>query len=147
MTQLAFHLLAGSSIESIPNIGYWLAQAVGAICLFGIFLPISTWLSARRKEREAFYKAETLRRLAEAPTESAQQTIALLHAEERTRQTKIREGMKIGGVVCIAAGLGVAAFLFAIAGRDTPIYFAGLIPVLVGGALLAYVYLLAGPIE
>ena len=147
MTSLAFHFLGYSGLAGIAGAGIWLAQAVGAICLFGVFLPVSVWASERRKERTEYYKAETLRRLAESPAESAKETIALLYAEERTRQTKIREGMKIGGVVCIAAGLGVAAFLYAVAGHDATVGVVGLIPALVGAALLVYVYLLAAPLE
>lgn len=147
MTQLAFQLLTDSGIESIPNIGFFLSQSIGAICLFGIFLPISAWLSTRRKEREAYYKAETLRRIAEAPVEGAKETRALLEAQERANRFKTREGMKLGGVICIGAGLGVAIFLFAIAGHDAPVYLVGLIPMLVGAALLAYVYMLAAPLE
>jgi len=40
--------------------------SVGAVSLFGIFTQLILWIESRRKEREASYKAETIRRLARA---------------------------------------------------------------------------------
>ena len=50
--------------------------------------------------------------------------------------------MKLGGLISTAAGIGVGVFLIAIL-PDRPIYFLGLIPVLIGLALLLYTYVLA----
>ena len=47
--------------------GLWLFLSIGAVCLFVIFIPLVAWIDNRRKEREAFYKADTMRRIAEAP--------------------------------------------------------------------------------
>jgi hypothetical protein len=122
----------------------WAFLAVGAIALFGIFLPVTTWLDTRRREREAYYKSETLRRLAESSGEGAKVAIELLREEEHLRQIKKLEGMKIGGLVNIAVGIGLGFMLWALTGTGGP-YLVGLIPGLIGVALLVYVFFLAEP--
>ncbi len=42
--------------------GLWLFLSVGAVSLFVVFIPLVSWIDSRRKEREAFYKADTMRR-------------------------------------------------------------------------------------
>lgn len=121
--------------------------SIGAIALFGIFLPISAWSDARRREREAYYKAEMIRRVAESNADGAKGAIELLREDERIRQLKKREGMKIGGLVNIGVGIGVGCLLWSIGGREGSPYLVGLIPLLIGVALLVYVFALAAPIE
>jgi hypothetical protein len=147
MTQLAMQL---SDFEQgiFGGNGLWLFLSIGAVCLFVVFIPLVTWLDNSRKEREAFYRAETLRRLAEAPAESAKEAIALMHAQDRSALVRTREGLKMGGTICIAVGLALAAFLyFMTSGHDRPAALAGGIPALVGVAMLIYVYVLASPVE
>ena len=113
------------------------------------FVSITVWTEARRKEREAYYKSETLRRIAEAPGEGGRQVIELMKEEERIQQVAARnkevrmiEGMKIGGIINIAVGVGLGVFLFSLGGQDSP-YLVGMIPGLVGVALLLYVWFFA----
>ena len=74
--------------------------------LFAVFLPTVTWIDKQHKEREAFYKAETIRRITEASGEGAKAAIELMREESRMERLKEREGMKIGGLICV--GVGVA---------------------------------------
>jgi uncharacterized membrane protein YeaQ/YmgE (transglycosylase-associated protein family) len=73
--------------------------------------------------------------------------VELLREDERIKASKTREGLKIGGLINVAVGIGLMIFLHALLGgadRQTgSVYLCGLIPGLVGAALLAYVYLLA----
>ena len=115
----------------------------GAVCGF---IPLTSWIDSQRKEREAFYKAETMRRLTESSGEGAKAAIELLREQERLEQIKKREGMKIGGLINIAVGVGLMIFLRALVG-DEPVYLCGLIPGLIGVALLIYVLLLAPKAE
>ena len=117
---------------------------VGSIMLFG-FLSISVWVDGQRKEREAFYKAETLRRITETSGEGAKAAMDLLKEEERLKRIKSREGVKIGGVVNLGAGIGLTIFLWALAGPT--IALCGLIPGFIGVALLVYAFKMAGPVE
>jgi hypothetical protein len=131
----------------VPS-GIFLFLSVTIISVF-TFITVAVWVEARRKEREAYYKGESLRRIAEMPGEGARQVIEMLQEEERIRQAgvlakefKQLEGMKIGGLINIAVGLALLIFLHNISG-DKSAYLVGLIPGLIGVALLVYATLLA----
>jgi hypothetical protein len=145
MTNLAFHHLFGPETAVFANYGMWLFLSVGAIVLFGIFIPTITWIDSRRKEREAFYKAETFRRVAESSGEGAKAAIQLLHEEELIKQVKIREGLKIGGLINLGVGIALIIFLRALLPAGTPVYLCGLIPGFIGAAMIVYVYFMAPP--
>ncbi len=127
------------------------------IPIFGMFIPIvaivsvftfvslAVWFGTRQKEREAFYKSETLRRITESSGEGAKAAIELLKEEDRLKRIKSREGIKIGGLVCVGVGAGLMIFLWALVGPKVAL--CGLIPGLIGVALLAYVFYMAGPVE
>lgn len=148
MPHQLLHQLLLFNFGDDPQMGLWLFLSVGAVCLFVVFIPLVSWIDSRRKEREAFYKADTLRRLAEAPGEGAKAALELLREQDRRERIKKQEGMKIGGLINIGVGLGLGALLFQIGGRngDNP-YLVALIPGLVGVAMLVYVYFLAAPVE
>lgn len=131
---------------SSPNVGMWAFLAVSVVCLFAIFLPITTFMENRRKEREAFYKAEMMRRLAEAPAESSRAAFELMREEDRLKRVRQREGLKIGGLVNIGVGLGLTVMLFSLGGKDSP-YLVGAVPGFIGIALLVYAYVLAEPVQ
>jgi hypothetical protein len=56
-----------------------------------------------------------------------------------------REGLKIGGLVNVGVGVGLIFMLHSLIPNHGP-YLVGLIPGLIGVALLVYAYLLAEPI-
>lgn len=138
--------LAFFNDSDISNLGLWMFLSVGAISLFGIFIPLISWIESRRKEREAFYKAETMRRLVESSGEGAKLAIEMLNAENRLGRTRKREGLKVGGLINIGVGVGVMLLLHSLLGPHGP-YLCGTIPLLIGVAMLLYVYVLASPIE
>ncbi|MBZ5664688.1 MAG: hypothetical protein LAO30_08815 [Acidobacteriia bacterium] len=115
---------------------------VGSIALFS-FLAVATWADARRKEREAYYMGETLKKIAESSGESAKSALELLREQQKNRVKNRLEGMKLGGLVTAAVGIGVMVLLHGIANEDGPVYLAGLIPLLIGLALLVYAFVLA----
>jgi hypothetical protein len=146
MTSLAFLLFSGPF--GLEGTGQWIFLSIGAICLFAIFLPTMTWIDKQHKEREAFYKAETIRRVAESSGEGAKAALELLKAQSRFERQKGREGMKIGGIICIAVGAAMVIFLKVLTATDPDApYLVGLIPAFVGVALLVYVYFMAAPLE
>ena len=112
--------------------------SVGAIALFS-FVAVATWSDNRRREREAYYKSETLKKIAEMGADTA---VAVLREEERNALRRRLEGIKLGGLVTAAVGIGLMAFLRALV-ADEPVYLVGLIPLLVAVSLLAYSYILA----
>lgn len=142
MTSLAFLLYTDP--EVVHGIGLWIFLSIGAISLFAIFIPTVTWIDKQHKEREAFYKAETIRRVAEASGEGAKAAMELLQQQSRMERQKGREGMKIGGIICIAVGTALSILIWS---QHQPDFLVGLIPAFIGAALLIYVYILAAPLE
>jgi len=114
---------------------------VGSIALFS-FLAVATWSDARRKERETYYKSETLKKIAESSGEGAKAAIELMREQEKSAAKHRREGMKLGGLITAVVGIGVMVLLRGLV-HEEPVYLAGLIPLLIGLALLTYTFLLA----
>jgi hypothetical protein len=108
------------------------------------FVSVAVWSESRRKEREAYYKSEMMRRITESTGDGGKQVLEIMKEEERIRQGARREkdvraieGLKIGGLVNIGLGLGLCVFIHSLGGAEAP-YLVGLIPGLIGVALLAY---------
>lgn len=147
MTHQVMQFLFNSEDIVMGN-GMWIFLAVGAIALFGIFLPVVTWIESRRKEREAFYRAEMFRRLSESPNDSAKAALDLLREESRQEQIKKLEGLKIGGIITLGVGVAMVIFLCVMTGSGPGAPFlVGLVPAFVGIAMLVYVYFMAAPVK
>jgi hypothetical protein len=127
--------------SSVVPVAAMLVPIVGSIALFS-FLAVAVWSEARRKEREAYYTSETLKKIAESSGEGARSAMELLREQERNVVKYRLEGMKLGGLVTAAVGVGVMALLHGLV-HDEPVYLAGLIPLLTGMALLIYAFVLA----
>lgn len=115
------------------------------VIAFFTCLAVAVWVRNRRREREAYYRNETLKKIAEAQQPAAAAALDFLREQEKIQASRFREGLKLGGLVTIAVGLGLFPLVRAVEVRH-PVYVVGLIPLLIGLALLAYVYLL-GPKE
>jgi hypothetical protein len=117
----------------------FLGISVVAGCSVG---SVSVWATERRREREAFYRAEVLKKIAETQGSGAASALEFLHQEQKNWRQRVREGTKLGGLIASAVGLALTPFLIAVV-PQRPVYLAGLIPTLVGFALLIYSYILA----
>jgi hypothetical protein len=131
--------------ENIVNISVFLVPIIGSIALFS-FLGVASWSEARRKEREAYYKSETMKKIAESSGEGAKSALELIREQEKNLAKRRNEGLKIGGLVTAAVGIGVMVFLHGI-DHDEPVYLAGVIPLLIGVALLIYPLMLAPKVQ
>lgn len=120
-----------------PGVAVFLFLAIGAIALF-TFLSVATWTGTRQQEREAYYKAEMMKKIAEVGGER-NPALEYLREQERIRMTKQVGGFRLGGLVCIAVGVGLMVLLYALVPVHG-VYLSGLIPLLVGVALLVYGY-------
>jgi len=127
--------------EGIASIAPFLIPIVGSIALFS-FLGVASWSDARRKEREAYYTSETLKKIAESSGEGARSALELLREQERNAVKRRLEGMKLGGLITAAVGIGVIILLRGLE-HEEPVYLVGVIPLLIGLALLAYAFVLA----
>ena len=114
---------------------------VGSIALFS-FLGVASWSDARRKEREAYYTAETLKKIADSSGEGAKAAIEYIHEQNRNVVRRRLEGMKLGGLITAAVGIGLMVFLHGVE-HEEPAYLIGLIPLLIGVALAGYAFALA----
>jgi len=119
----------------------FLFLSAGCIALFS-FIGVVVWSASRRREREAYYKSETIRKIAEMQGEGATSALEFLREQDRNAARRGREGLKLSGLITAAVGAGLITFLQAIEPNE-PVYLAGLIPFLVGAVLLAYAYFLA----
>ena len=117
----------------------WLSAA-GGVAVFA-WLAVDSWLDARKKEREAFYRSETIRRINES-TGSADGAINFIREEERITTLKTRERLKLLGLIITAGGIGLGSFLFMMELKQ-PVWSLAILPVLIGMAMLTYVYVLA----
>jgi len=127
--------------ENIVPVAAMLIPIVGSIALFS-FLAVTTWSEARRKEREAYYTSETLKKIAESSGEGAKSALELMRERQKNIVNNRLEGVKLGGLITAAIGVGVMALLRGLV-NDEPVYLAGLIPLLIGAALLVYAFALA----
>jgi hypothetical protein len=133
-------------MHQIPVFAF-LVPIVATICVF-TFISVAAWADARRREREAYYKSETLKKIAETQGGGGQAALEYLREEDRIAQRRAQEGRKLGGLITIAVGGGLMIMLGAILDRsDRGVIFVGAIPFLIGVALLVYSYVLAPKTE
>ena len=113
---------------------------IGIVALFS-FLAVAKWSDNRRREREAYYKNETVRKVMEMPGATPATVQEFVREQQAIADQRRREGLKLGGLITIAAGVGIIVFLI---GKPGPrIFTIGAIPLLVGIALMVYAYFLA----
>ena len=107
------------------------------------FLSVFVWAHQRRREREAYYRSETLRRFVETGGATRELLVEALQEDERHAVRRRREVCKLAGVITVAVGIAMMLFIKAMDTRNVePSYLVGLIPVSVGLSLLLYVYIL-----
>jgi hypothetical protein len=128
----------GSTIGHLAGI---LLPIVAIIAVF-TFVAIASWADARRREREAYYRHETYKKLIEQPGGSSQAVLDLLRQEEDQAMRRRIEGLRLGGLITTAVGLGVSIFLYYLEPQK-PIFVVGLIPLLIGLVLMVYGFLVA----
>src|SRR5882672_10660977 len=96
-------------VVSNPGVAVFFFLAIGAIALF-TFLSVATWAGTRQAEREAYYKAEMMKRIAEIGGERSP-AIDYLREQERIAAAKRAAGFKIGGLINVAVGIALMILL------------------------------------
>ena len=101
----------------------------------------SVWLPYDyNKEREAYYRNETLQRIAATP-EGAVAVAEHLRMDDKRAARRREETTKLAGMITTAAGVGMMIFI-RLLDNTKPFYLVGLIPALMGMALLIYAFVL-----
>jgi hypothetical protein len=119
----------------------FLFLSVAAASLFS-FIAVAVWSQERRREREAYYRSETLKKLSEMQGAGSSTLIEFVREEDKIAFRRLQEGLKLGGLVTVAVGIALMVFIRAV-DRENSAYLIGLIPSLIGVALLGYAYFLA----
>lgn len=118
-----------------PGVAVFLFLAIGAIAVF-TFLSVATWTGTRQQERESYYKAEMMKKIAEI---GGERNAALEYLREEARIAAVKQvgGFRLSGLICVAVGIAVMIMLHSLVPVHG-VYLTGLIPLLVGVALLVY---------
>ena len=120
---------------------FWFMVAA-AVTVFFAFISVVVWLGARTREREAYNRSETIKKIVESGDAAA----ALEYRRELERGDLVRRRMtaRVSGLITAAVGVALMIFLYHMS-REVPgsqlipgaaVYLVGLIPVLAGMALL-----------
>ena len=134
--------------ELMEPTNYLIPAVIGSLIpIAGIaFVAIAVWLGERRKEREAFYRSEVLKKIADSEGNAAQKAFEIMREQDLNAQIRRREGIKLGGLITMAGGIGLSIFL-ANMEIEQPVWLAGVIPVLVGAVLAGYAFFFAPKLE
>ena len=97
------------------------------------FVGSIAWAKHRRSERDAFYRHELIKKMAEK-AEGEDQLMAFMREELRIRQANRRQGLMVGGLVTLAIGIG---FMIGFRWIDDQIFMIGAVPAAIGLAMIA----------
>src|SRR5580658_3869349 len=90
---------------------------IGSIALFS-FLSVAAWSDARRKEREEYYRSETLKKIAESSGEGAKAAIELMREQNKSMTKRRLESMKLGGLIPLLVGLAIMTYAFLLVPKE-----------------------------
>ena len=122
----------------IDNAVMFMIPIVSVIAVFS-FISVATWAESRRKEREAYYRNELLKKLADSTGDSARQVLELMREKELAVERRRREGLKLAGLIVAVVGLGLSVMLALLVPHEA-VWSVGVIPLLIGLALMFHGY-------
>jgi hypothetical protein len=103
------------------------------------FVSVVIWTEARRKEREALYRSELLKKLADTPGPGAEAVLSSLREEEQRKHGRRREYVTLGGVLCTTLGLaGLLAHFVTHETGSNDAWALCFVPILLGAALVGH---------
>ena len=93
----------------------FIVPGISIVAVFG-WLAVHEWVESRRKEREVFYRSETLRRFSES---NQPDMLTRFLAEEKAARHEMRvqqrETLRLAGLVTMMAGIGLGVMVAGIA--------------------------------
>ena len=119
---------------------------ITSVCMVSVFtfVSVGAWARERRKEREAFYRGEILKKLADSTGTQAQQVLEMMREQDRAQERRSWEKKKLAGLILTGTGAGLIGMFALITPNENHEWAIGLIPLLIGLAMLLYSYVL-GP--
>jgi len=113
-----------------------LVVALTLSCVFICpYLAITGWARERRREREALYRYDVLRKLAEHPA-CAAQVLAAIEGHAAQEAVTRRRSTEASGVAVFVAGAALTAALVMLPVGDA--WLLGIVPAAVGATLVLY---------
>jgi hypothetical protein len=103
-----------------------------------VFLVVIVWTRQRRREREAYYRHELAKAMISRGAD-ADEVVRMLR-KSSSRVAERREALKLGGLLTLAIGVGFMLG-FQWIPTEEPIWKIGFVPALLGGAMLAYAFM------
>jgi hypothetical protein len=125
--------------QTLPEVIAIMVPIVSVIAVF-TFVSIASYSDNKRREREAFYRFEFRKKLIEQSGANLPQVMELMQQEERAELRRRREGLKIGGFVTAAVGVGL---IFGLRFTGEGVWMIGYVPLAIGVGLLIYGLFLA----
>lgn len=113
---------------------------VGSVVLFA-FLSVVGWALQKRKEREAFYRYDVLKKLVEQGGAGGQQAMEMIRTEAQMQERRRREAQILGGLIAAVIG-GSTMILLYILVPGISVWTAGLIPFAVGAVIVLFALLM-----
>ncbi len=121
---------------------FWFMVAVCGTATLA-FITLVVWLGERRKEREAHYRSEAVKKVAESGNSAV---LEYLRETERVEAARGRIKARLAGLIAAAVGAALLIFLHEL-GPETKVYLVGLVPLFVGVVLLVFSELMMKPKE
>lgn len=120
---------------------FWFMVALTSTA-FLTFLSFVIWFDGRQKEREAHYRDEIARKIAEA--EDPGPILEYVRANEQADAERVRLKVSVSGLITTAVGAALMIFMYALV-PAVPVYLIGLFPLFVGIVLIFYARFMMKP--
>jgi hypothetical protein len=123
-------------MSNLVDLAAVMIPITGSIVFFA-FLSVVGWAQQKRREREAFYRHDMLKKLIEQGGAGGQQVVEMMRREAELRERQRREGRILGGLITAVIGAS-AMILFYVLVPVSGVWTAGLIPFSVGAVILLF---------
>ena len=127
-------------MNSLVDLAAVMIPVVGSVVFFA-FLSVVGWAQQKRREREAFYRHEVLKKLIEqGGAAGGQQVLEVMRREVELRDRQRREARILGGLITAVLGASLMVLLSTLV-PGGGVWTAGLIPFSVGAVILLFALL------
>jgi hypothetical protein len=111
--------------------------AVGAVAVFS-FISVAHWLTLRAAERHSRDRFAMMKAILDHPGDQADRVLSTWREQELRKEAKERRDRVMGGAVCAAVGVALAAMLAILTKGQGGAWSIGLIPLFVGVVLALF---------